>query len=464
LITARHINKVRNLKFTSFCIFFGATMQVSVETLAGLERKLVIDIPASSIEQEIAKRLDDVSRTARIDGFRQGKIPKSVIKQRYGKGVRQEVLGEQMQQGFVQAITQEKLNPAGMPSITPIVDEAGKDFQFSATFEIYPEIKVSGLDGVEVEKLTAEIKDSDLDTMIDVLRKQQATFVESSEAAKDGDKVKIDFDGYVDGEAFQGGKAEAYSLALGSKSMIPGFEDQVIGMKAGDEGTIKVSFPADYQAEELQGKDAEFKVIVHGVESATLPELNPEFFKQFGVEADNEETFRSEVRKNMDRELKQSVTRNTKNQVLDGLLSTNEIDVPASLTDQEIVRLKQQAFQQFGGAQGGQDFNPDMLPNEMFKDQAERRVKLGLLINAAVEQFELKADDAKVEALIEDMASTYQDPEQVKEFYRGNQEQRAQLEALALEEQVVETILAQAKVSVKDSSYEDVIKAANNAQ
>ena len=436
-------------------------MQVSVETLAGLERKLVIDIPASDIEQEIAKRLDQVSRTARIDGFRQGKIPKRVIKQRYGKGVRQEVLGEQMQQGFIQAVTQEKLNPAGMPSVTPIVDEDGKDFQFSATFEIYPEVNVSGLDTVEVEKLTADIKDSDLDTMVDVLRKQQATFEETDSAAKDGDKVKIDFDGYVDGEAFEGGKAEGYSLALGSKSMIPGFEDQIIGMKAGDESSIKVTFPADYQAENLQGKEAEFKIKVHTVESATLPELTDEFFKQFGVEANDEASFRSEVRKNMERELKQSIARNTKNQVLDGLLAANEIDVPSALIEQEIQRLKQQAFQQFGG---GQEFNPDMLPNEMFTDQADRRVKLGLLINAAVAQFELKADDARVEALIEDMASTYQDPDQVREFYKSNQEQRSQLEALALEEQVVDTILEQAKVTEKDSSYEEVIKAANSAQ
>ena len=436
-------------------------MQVSVESLSGLERKLVIDIPASDIEQEIAKRLEQVSRTARIDGFRQGKIPKRVIKQRYGKGVRQEVLGEQMQQGFIQAVTQEKLNPAGMPSVTPVIDEDGKDFQFSATFEIYPEVTISGLDTVEVEKLTAEIKDSDLDTMIDVLRKQQAAFEETDSVSKDGDKVKIDFDGYVDGEAFEGGKAEGYSLALGSKSMIPGFEDQIIGMKAGDEGSIKVTFPADYQSEDLQGKEAEFKIKVHTVESATLPELNEEFFKQFGVEADSEETFRVEVRKNMERELKQSIARNTKNQVLDGLLKANDIEIPSALSDQEIQRLKQQAFQQFGG---GQEFNADMLPNEMFKDQADRRVKLGLLINAVVEQFELKADDAKVEALIEDMASTYQDPEQVREFYKSNQEQRSQLQALALEEQVVEAILAQAKVSEKDSSYEEVIKAANSAQ
>jgi len=436
-------------------------MQVSVESLSGLERKLVIDIPASDIEQEIAKRLEQVSRTARIDGFRQGKIPKRVIKQRYGKGVRQEVLGEQMQQGFIQAVTQEKLNPAGMPSVTPVIDEDGKDFQFSATFEIYPEVTISGLDTVEVEKLTAEIKDSDLDTMIDVLRKQQAAFEETDSVSKDGDKVKIDFDGYVDGEAFEGGKAEGYSLALGSKSMIPGFEDQIIGMKAGDEGSIKVTFPADYQSEDLQGKEAEFKIKVHTVESATLPELNEDFFKQFGVEADSEETFRVEVRKNMERELKQSIARNTKNQVLDGLLKANDIEIPSALSDQEIQRLKQQAFQQFGG---GQEFNADMLPNEMFKDQADRRVKLGLLINAVVEQFELKADDAKVEALIEDMASTYQDPEQVREFYKSNQEQRSQLQALALEEQVVEAILAQAKVSEKDSSYEEVIKAANSAQ
>jgi len=320
---------------------------------------------------------------------------------------------------------------------------------------------VSGLETVEVEKLTAEIGDADLDNMIDILRKQQATYEETTEAAKDGDKVKIDFDGSVDGEAFEGGKAEGYSLALGSKSMIPGFEDQIIGMKAGDEGVIKVSFPADYHAEELKGKDAEFAIKVHTVEAATLPELNEDLFKQFGVEASDEATFRSEVKKNMERELKQATTRHTKNQVLDGLLKSNEIEVPNALIDQEITRLKQQAFQQFGG---GQEFNPDMLPNELFKDQADRRVKLGLLINAAVEQFELKADDAKVEELIEEMASTYQDPEQVKEFYKSNKEQRAQLEALALEEQVVDTVLSKAKVSEKDSSYEEVIKAANSAQ
>jgi len=436
-------------------------MQVSVETLAGLERKLVIDIPASDVEQEIAKRLQDVSRTARIDGFRKGKIPMRVIKQRYGKGVRQEVLGEQMQQGFVKAVTQEKLNPAGMPNVVPVVDEAGKDFQFSATFEIYPEVKIEGLDAIEVEQLKAEVSDADMDTMVDVLRKQQATFTETTDAAKDGDRVKLDFDGYVDGEAFDGGKAEDHSLTLGSKAMIPGFEDQIVGMKAGDESTIKVTFPADYQSEELKGKDAEFKIKVGTVEVSELPELNEEFFKKFGVEADSEDTFRSEVRKNMERELKQAIQRQNKNQVLDGLVKTNEIDVPTALVDQEIQRLQEQAFQQFGG---GQEFKPGMLPRELFLEQAERRVKLGLLINASIEQFEIKADDAKVETLIEEMASTYQDPEQVKEFYKGNKEQRAQLEALALEEQVVDLILDKAKVNEKESSYEEVIKTANSAQ
>jgi len=436
-------------------------MQVSVETLAGLERKLVIDIPASDVEQEIAKRLQDVSRTARIDGFRKGKIPMRVIKQRYGKGVRQEVLGEQMQQGFVKAVTQEKLNPAGMPNVVPVVDEAGKDFQFSATFEIYPEVKIEGLDAIEVEQLKAEVSDADMDTMVDVLRKQQATFTETTDAAKDGDRVKLDFDGYVDGKAFDGGKAEDHSLSLGSKAMIPGFEDQIVGMKAGDESTIKVTFPADYQSEELKGKDAEFKIKVGSVEVSELPELNEEFFKKFGVEADSEDTFRSEVRKNMERELKQAIQRQNKNQVLDGLVKTNEIDVPTALVDQEIQRLQEQAFQQFGG---GQEFKPGMLPRELFLEQAERRVKLGLLINASIEQFEIKADDAKVETLIEEMASTYQDPEQVKEFYKGNKEQRAQLEALALEEQVVDLILDKAKVNEKESSYEEVIKTANSAQ
>jgi trigger factor len=436
-------------------------MQVSVETLAGLERKLVIDIPASDVEQEIAKRLQDVSRTARIDGFRKGKIPMSVIRQRYGKGVRQEVLGEKMQQSFVKAVTDEKLNPAGMPNVVPVIDEAGKDFQFSATFEIYPAVVIDGLDTIEVEQLKAEVKDGDMDTMLDVLRKQQASFTESTDAAKDGDRVKLDFDGYVDGEAFDGGKAADHSLTLGSKAMIPGFEDQIVGMKAGDEGTIKVTFPADYQSEELKGKDAEFKIKVTLVEVSELPELNEEFFKKFGVEADSEEVFRSEVRKNMERELKQAVQRQNKNQVLDGLVKTNELDVPTALVDQEIERLQEQAFKQFGG---GQEFKPGMLPRELFLEQAERRVKLGLLINASIEQFEIKADDAKVEALIEDMASTYQDPEQVKAFYNSNKEQRAQLEALALEEQVVDLILSKAKVSETLSSYEEVIKTANSAQ
>ncbi|MAA70773.1 MAG: trigger factor [Bermanella sp.] len=436
-------------------------MQVSLETLAGLERKLVIDIPASDVEQEIAKRLDQVSRTARIDGFRKGKIPMRVIKQRYGQGVRQEVLGEQMQQGFIKAVTQEKLNPAGMPAVEPLVDEEGKDFQFSATFEIYPEVKVSGLENISVEKFATEVTDADLENMIDILRKQQAKFEVSESAAKDGDKVKIDFDGYVDGEAFEGGKAEGYDLTLGSKSMIPGFEDQIVGMKAGDEGTIKVTFPADYQSEALAGKDAEFKINVIQVEASELPELNQEFFKMFGVESEDLESFKKDVRGNMERELKQAIQRNTKNQALEGLLEQNSIDVPAALIDQEIQRLQEQAFQQFGG---GQQFDPNMLPKELFQPQAERRVKLGLLINAAIEQLEIKADEAKVEALIEDMASTYQDPEQVKEFYKSNKEQRSQLEALALEEQVVETILEKATVTEKDSSYEEVIKAANNAQ
>jgi len=436
-------------------------MQVSVETLSGLERKLVIDIPADTVEQEIAKRLQQVSRTARIDGFRQGKIPMRVIRQRYGKGVRQEVLGEQMQQGFIQAVQQEKLNPAGMPSVEPVVDEEGKDFQFSATFEIYPEVEIKDVEKIEVEKLTAEVKDEDLENMIDILRKQQADYKQVDAASKDGDRVKIDFEGFVDGEAFEGGSAEGHSLVLGSKSMIPGFEDQIVGMKAGDEKTIKVTFPEDYNAENLKGKDAEFKIKVHTVEESELPELNEEFFKAFGVEASDEAEFRSEVRKNMERELKQAVQRNTKNQVLDGLIQTNEVDVPAALIDQEIGRLQQQAVQQFGG---GQQISADMLPKELFKDQADRRVKLGLLINAAVEQFELKASEDKVEALIEEMASTYQDPEQVKAFYKNNQEQRAQLEALALEEQVVDTILEKAKVTETDSSYEDVIKAANSAQ
>ena len=434
-------------------------MQVSVESTSTLERKLTIGVDAANIEKEIEKRLAQVSRTAKVDGFRAGKVPMRVIKQRYAQGVRQEVLGEQIQRSFIQAVTQEKLNPAGTPRIEQVNDKEGEDFTFVATFEVYPEVKVGGLENISVEKPVAEVTDADVDNMISILSKQQAKWVDSSAAAKDGDRVKLDFEGFIDGTAFEGGKADGYVLAIGSKSMIPGFEDQVVGMTVGQEGTVKVTFPADYHKEDLKGKAAEFKVKVHEIKTAELPELNPEFFAKYGVDCADEAAFKVEVKKNMVRELKQAVKRQVKNVTLEALLAQNALEVPVSLVDQEVARMQQQAVSQFGG---GQKLDPSQLPRELFADQATHRVKLGLLINATIEQFAIKAGEEKINEIIADLASTFQDADQVIEYYKSNREQRAQIEALALEEAVVDAVLAKAKVTEKSASYEEVIRAANN--
>jgi trigger factor len=431
-------------------------MQVSIETTSGLERRLTVGIAVDIINEEVAKRLTQVARTARIDGFRPGKIPANVIKRRYGPGARQEVLGEQIQKGFYEAVMQEKLNPAGTPSIETKTDKEDADFEFVATFEVYPEIELNAFDTIEVEKPVAEVKAADVDTMIEVLRKQQAEFSDSTEASKDGDKVNIDFDGYVDGEAFDGGKAEGHELTLGSNSMIPGFESGIVGAKAGDELTIKVTFPAEYQAENLAGKEAEFKIKVNSVQASKLPELNDEFYAKFGVADGGAEKFREDIESNMHRELAQATTARVKAQIMDGLVASNDIDVPAALIDQEILRLQEQAVQQFGG-----QIEASALPKEMFEEQAKRRVVLGLLINEIVAKHEIKADDARIDAKIEEIAATYQDPEQVKAYYTGNQEQRSQIQAVVLEELVVEAVSASAKVSDKAMTYEDVIKSAS---
>ena len=433
-------------------------MQVSIETTSGLERCMTIGVPAAEVDQKVTVELKKLSKGRRIDGFRPGKIPPNVAKKMFGKQARYEAIYQQMQQSFFKAVEQEKVKLAGMPSFEPTVDEEGKDLEFKATFEVYPEIALADFSGIKVEQRTAQVTDADLDTMLANLQKQQAKWNESEEAAADGDQVVIDFEGFIDGEAFEGGQANDYSLTLGSGSMIPGFEDGLVGKKAGEEATLDVSFPEDYHKEELKGKPAQFKVTVKTVKKPEMPELNEEFFKSFGIETADLEEFKVEIRKNMDRELARALRNLTKQQVIAGLQETNQVDVPKALVDQEIDRLRQQAVQQFGG---GQQLDASMLPAELFKDQAEKRVVIGLLMNAAIEANDLKPSDEKVEQLIEEVASAYQDPEQVREYYQTNQQQRAQIEALALEEQVVEKVMAAAQVSQSESTYEEIVRMAN---
>lgn len=428
-------------------------MQVSVETTQGLGRRLTITIAADSIENAVKSELVNTAKKVRIDGFRKGKVPMSVVAQRYGASVRQDVLGELMSRNFVDAIIKEKINPAGAPNYIPGEYKLGEDFTYSVEFEVYPEVELQGLDAIEVEKPVVEVTDEDVDTMLDTLRKQQATWKDSDAAATAEDRVTIDFTGSVDGEVFEGGKASDFVLAMGQGRMIPGFEDGIVGHKAGEEFTIEVTFPEDYHAENLKGKVAKFDIVLKKVEERELPEFTEEFIKRFGVEDGSVAGLRAEVRKNMDRELKGAVRNRIKSQAIDGLVNANNIDVPAALIDGEIDVLRRQAAQRFGG----NEQQALELPRELFEEQAKRRVVVGLLLGEVIRTHELKADDARVNGLIEEMASAYEDPKEVVEFYSKNKELMDNMRNVALEEQAVEAVLSKAKVSEKATSFSELM-------
>lgn len=430
-------------------------MQVSVESTSALERKLNISVPAERIESEVTKRLQQTAKRAKVSGFRPGKVPMNIIRQRYEADARQDVLGDVIQATFYEAVVAEKLNPVGQPSIEPKLFEKDKGLEYVATFEVFPEFEVQGLESIEVERQFAEVATTDVDNMLDILRKQNTTFTEVERAAATDDQVTINFVGTIDGEAFAGGTADNVPLVLGSGRMIPGFEDALVGCKAGDTKNISPTFPEDYQNLELAGKTAEFTVIVNKVEGPELPELNEEFFAMFGNTEGGLDGFRAEVKKNMERELNQAIKGKVKTQVMDGLLAANDIEVPAALISNEVDRLRVQAVQQFGG-----NIQPDQLPAELFTEQAKRRVALGLIVAQMVKQFEIKADDAQVRSTIEEMAAAYQEPEQVIEWYYKNEQQLEDVRAVVLEEQVVDTVLGKAKVTDSTVSYEEAVKPA----
>ena len=432
-------------------------MQVSVETTQGLERRLTISVPAETVDVEVKNRLRQVSKTQRIDGFRPGKVPPSVIQKRYGKSVRQEVAGEIMQRNFVDAIIAEKINPAGRPSFVAKSNEDGKPLEFEATFEIYPEVELKDLEKIAVERPDVEVTDKDLDEMFVTLQKQHQTWKENKRITKKGDKLTLDFNGRVDGEDFEGGKAEGFELELGAGRMIPGFEKEVTGMKVGEEKTIKVTFPDDYHAENLKGKEAEFDIVVHKTEGPVLPKVDEDFAKLFGIEEGGVDALRAEVSKNMSRELTQAVKAKVKEQVLEGLLSSHEVGLPSALVAQEVDVLRQQAMQRFQGQMDPK--NLPELPAEMFTEQAERRVKIGLLLGEVIKVNELTVDDAKVDELIATAASAYEDPKEVIEYYANNKELMQQMQNVALEEQAVEFLIEKADVSSKKTSFQDIMNA-----
>ena len=431
-------------------------MQVSIESSKGLERQVKVIIPADKIDSDVLQRLQKATKTVNIKGFRKGKVPLKVVQQQYGKAVRQEVLGEVINSSFYEAIKQEDLKPVGQPKIEGVVDNAGQDLEYKATFEVYPEVKLADLAKVSIARPVADINSDDLEKMVEVLRNQQASFDSTENPAADGDKVNIDFVGTLRGKKeFPGGSAEGQELVLGSNSMIPGFEDGLVGVSAGDETVLKLKFPKDYHAEELKGKTVSFAVKVNSVEAKTLPALDDDFFKLYGVETGGEEKFREDVEANMQRELNNAIRTKVKNRIMDQLYKLNKVDVPEALVANEIVQLKKQMIQQFGG---GQEFDLNMLPDDMFKDKAKRRASLGVIVSEVVNVESLSPAEDQVRAKIDEIASTYEQPSEVVDYYYSKPELLSSVEAVVLEDQVTELVLSKAKVKEEKLSYEDAVK------
>ncbi len=430
-------------------------MQVSLETLSGLERKLTIQVPAEKIDTQVQSRLAEAARTFQMKGFRKGKVPLKVIKNRYGKGLRQEVLGELMNESYFEALNQEKVKPAGRPRIEPTNMKEGENLEFTAIFEVYPEISPGDFSAIEVERRQAEITDKDIDNMINTLREQRKHYHKVDRAAKNTDQLNIDFVGTIDGEEFEGGSAKGARVVLGAGSMIPGFEEGLVGGKAGEDKTLQLTFPKDYHKQELAAKACEFKVHINSVSEEHLPELNEAFFASFDVKEGGEAGFREEVKKNMERELKNAVKNNVKAQVIEGLVAVTEVELPKTMVENEINNLRRQTIQQYGG---GQNIDPSILPAEMFQAQAEQRVSVGLIMNEIIQQNDLKADPSKVREIVEELAEGYENPQEVVAWYYGDKEQMAQIEVMAMEDSVIALILEKAKVTEKKTSYEEAIK------
>ena len=435
-------------------------MLVTSEAVSGIARRLNVSVPTSRVNEQFEARLKRTAKTAKINGFRPGKVPLDVVRREYGAGIYQEVVNDVIRDTVFEAIQQEKINAIGMPNIDKVENKDGA-LVYEATVEVYPEVDVK-FEGLEIQRKTTEINEKDVDAMLENLQKQRQTWAETKGMSKKDMQVTFDFEGSIDGEKFEGGSAEDFKLVLGSGRMIPGFEDGIVGMKKGEEKVIDVTFPEDYQAENLAGKQAQFKITVKQVEKPKLPEIDAEFLKIFGLtEEQGVDKLKADVRNNMEREVKNGLRNQVKSATFDALVAANEVEIPETMMTQEIERQRQQMIQQFTqqfGEQGAKAFDSSMLPDDLFKEQAEKAVKLGILVSKILADAKLEVDPARVEAYIQDMSSSYEDPTEVTEYFNNDKQQRAQIEGVVLEDQVVDYILAAAKVTDAVVSYEELLK------
>jgi trigger factor len=427
-------------------------MQVSVESIGKLERRMQVAVPAERIAKEIAARLKDLSRTARLKGFRPGKAPITVIKQQFGPQVHREVIGELLQSSYEEAVTQNQLTPAGSPRIEPQSMDEGQDLKYVATFEVFPEVVMQPIEALQIDKVTAEVTESDIDAMIERLRKQQVQYAPVTRAGAAGDKITIDFEGSIDGVAFAGGKGENIAIVIGEGRMLPDLENGLIGASADEKREIKVNFPADYRATELAGKLAVFATHVKSVEEPKLPELDDEFCKAFGVTEGGLPKLREDVAANMRRELEQNIRGRNKSAVMDKFYQANPIELPNVLVEGQIRDMQMEAMRRSGAKDAAQ-----APPREPLVEPAKRRVALGLLLNDIIRKNNLVADRERVNQRLDELVGAYGDAATMKRAYLQNADAMRQVESLALEDQVVDWILTHAKVHEAASSFKELM-------
>jgi trigger factor len=435
-------------------------MTVTVETLEKLQRRITLTLPVDSINGEVETRLKKLARTVKADGFRPGKVPMSVVAQRYGYSVQYEVMNDKVGEAFNSAANEAKLRVAGMPKITQKDESAEGQMAFDATFEVYPEVKIGDLSQVSVERVTTEVTESAIDKTVDILRKQRRTFAQrpAAEGAAETDRVTIDFEGKIDGEPFAGGKAEAFQFIVGEGQMLPQFDHGVRGMKAGESKTFPVAFPADYQGKDVAGKEADFLVTMKKIEAQHLPEVNEAFVKTLGIAAGTVEGLRADVKKNLEREVKFRVLGRNKAAVMDALVGAAELDVPQALVENETERMVEAARADLK-QRGIKDADKAPIPAELFKDQAERRVRLGLVVAELVRAHNLQAKPEQLQAHIEEMAQSYEKPAEVMRWYLSDRQRMAEVEAVVIESNVTAHVLGLAKVSDKALPFDELMTA-----
>lgn len=432
-------------------------MHVSVETLTGLERKITITLPSESVEEKVDNKLKSLAKKVKLDGYRPGKVPMNLVKSRYLGSVQAEVLQDMIQESLYSALQEKELTPAGYPTVEPKPYEQGKDFSYSASFEVFPEVELKKLEKATIEAIESTVTDADVENMITKLRESNKTWNEVDRAAKMDDKVIIDFEGFVDDQPFEGGKASGYELILGSGSMIPGFEEGIKGGKKAKPFDINVTFPEAYHSKELAGKAAKFTITLHQVFEGALPELDDAFATTFNIKEGGVEALKADIRKNMERELERRVKHQNREHIFDVFMEHNPIDLPAAMIDREIEHLKHEMYHRVFGHEHHADEKIPDFPRELFLDQAKKRVHLGLLFSEYVKKHDIKVEAGRVDSMIDTLASAFEAPEEFKNYYRTDKKRSAEIETLVLEEMVAERIASEGTVKTVNKGYDEIM-------